>query len=155
MIAHLDDTAIDALLHSGSIARIAYIDRRGRPNIAPIAYAYDGRSLFGYSLLGSKIDAMSAQPYVCIEVEHVRDGATWETVVAHGFFEPLTGQEAVDALTRIAERQRTVTLGNGAQAQAALSYVERVGGPGIVYRIRISDRHGRSSVARTTEHAPA
>jgi hypothetical protein len=37
------------------------VDRRGLPCIVPITYAYDGRTLYGYSLLGAKLENMGAR----------------------------------------------------------------------------------------------
>ena len=54
--------AIESLLHSEIFARIAYVDRRGQPYIVPITYAYDGRAIYGYSLLGAKVEFMRPTP---------------------------------------------------------------------------------------------
>ena len=145
MVRELESHEIEALLHEEAIARIAYVDRFGRPNIVPIAYAYDGRAFYGYSLLGAKIDAMSNRPDVCVEVDRVDDLANWESVVARGLYETLDGAAAVDAVARIADRMRTVAHADLASRAAGQTYVERSGGAGIAYRIRITAVHGRWS----------
>ena len=143
MIQDLADDAIEALLHEEVVARVAYIDRLGRPNVVPIAYAYDGRSLYGYSMLGAKLEGMSEHPAVCVEVDRVVDLANWRSVTARGMFEPLAGDAARSAVELIAQRLRTVALADAASTGAGRTYVEREGGPGIAYRIRITERHGR------------
>jgi uncharacterized protein len=139
--------AIEALLHAQLVARLAYVDRRGKPNIVPIAYAYDGRAFFGYSRLGSKLEGMGAHPEVCLEVDRIHDAANWSSVVVHGRFEQLHGEAAREAAERIAERMRTVALAENAPAPAALTHVERAGGPGIAYRIVAWRKHGRYSAS--------
>ena len=151
MIAHhvhskeLSAASIEALLHSALVARLAYVDRLGRPCIVPITYAYDGRAFYGYSLLGSKIEHMGVHPNVCLEVDQIRDSANWSSVVVRGRFEQLNGDAAVEAVKRISDRLRTVARAKNAAVQAAQTYVEREGGPGIAYRIVVMQRQGRYS----------
>jgi uncharacterized protein len=141
----LNAEAIESLLHEQIVARIAYLDRRGRPAIVPINYAYDGSAMYGYSLLGAKIEGMSAHPWVCVEVDHIRDNASWVSVVAHGTFELMTGTAAVEVVQRISERLRTFARVELTAESAAHTYVAREGGPGIAYRIRLGEKHGRYS----------
>jgi nitroimidazol reductase NimA-like FMN-containing flavoprotein (pyridoxamine 5'-phosphate oxidase superfamily) len=135
--------AIEALLHAGVVARIAYVDRRGLPCIVPITYAYDGRAFYGYSLLGSKIENMIAQPNVCVEVDRVVNAADWRSVIARGEFRRLHGDAALDAVERIGERLRTIGAAVGAPAAAWRTFVARTGGPGIAYRIDVFEKRGR------------
>ncbi len=151
MFSELAPGAIEALLHEEFIARIAYIDRRGLPCIVPIAYAYDGKAFYGYSLLGAKTENMGANPWVCVEVDHIRNAADWSSVVARGTFDQLNGTEANEAVARISERLSTVAAATNAPAKAAQTYVAREGGVGIAYRIRITDKHGRYSTSGTNE----
>jgi len=150
MFSELTPGAIEALLHEELIARIAYVDRRGLPCIVPIAYAYDGQAFYGYSLLGAKTENMGTNPWVCVEVDHIRNTADWSSVVARGTFEQIYGTEANDAVERISERMRTVAAATDAPAKAAQTYVARKGGVGIAYRIRITDKHGRCSTSETS-----
>jgi uncharacterized protein len=147
MFGSLSPDAIEALLHSQIVARIAYVDRRALPRIVPITYAYDGRGFYGYSLLGSKIENMSANPRVCVEVDWVASAADWSSVVARGFFRLLEGDAAVDAVERISDRLRTVGSATGAPAEAWRSFVARSGGAGVAYRIEVVEKHGRYSTS--------
>jgi nitroimidazol reductase NimA-like FMN-containing flavoprotein (pyridoxamine 5'-phosphate oxidase superfamily) len=137
--------AIDALLYAEIVARIGYIDRRGLPCIVPISYAYDGRALYGYSLLGAKIENMGANPSVCVEVDRVRNAADWCSVIVRGTFDELHGADAIMALERLTARLSAVALEAGAPKTAAQTFVDRKGGVGIVYRIEITEKHGRWS----------
>lgn len=143
----LSADAIEALLREEIVARVAYVDQRGRPCIVPITYAYDGKALYGYSMLGSKIEGMSSRSDVCIEIDRIRNSADWWSIVVRGTFEQLSGNAAVEAVERISDRLRTVARVDGAPNAAAQTYVAREGGPGIAYRIRVTERHGRSSAA--------
>jgi uncharacterized protein len=143
MFGELNSDEIESLVREELIARIAYVDRRGLPNIAPIAYAYDGTAFYGYSLVGAKLENMGANHVVCLEVERVHNAADWRTVIVHGTFETLHGAAAMDAVARISERMQTVAKAIGAPAAAAQTYVRRKGGEGVAYRIRVNDKRGR------------
>jgi len=149
MFGNLTPNAIEALLHEEIVARIAYVDRRGLPCIAPITYAYDGRAFYGYSLLGAKIENMAANPRVCVEVDRVENAADWCSVVARGTFEQLHGRGAIEAVERISERLRTFAAATAAPVMAWRSFVTRMGGDGIAYRIAITEKHGRYSTSET------
>jgi uncharacterized protein len=140
---------IESLLHEEIFARIGYADRRQKVWVTPITYAYDGNSIYGYSLLGAKIEGMNVNPDVCVEVDRVRDNADWWSVVARGRFEQLTGEAAVEAVERISARLRTVARAEGAVQLAEHTYVAREGGPGIAFRIRLTEKHGRCAIARS------
>jgi len=145
MFGQLTPGAIEALLHAEIVGRIAYIDRRGFPTIAPLTYAYDGRAFYGYSLLGAKIENMAANPHVCVEVDRIENAADWRSVIVRGTFERLHGKAAVEAVERISERLRTVAEATGAPPMAWRTFVTRMGGDGIAYRIHITEKHGRYS----------
>ena len=141
----LGDRQIESLLHEETVARIAYVDRRGWPYIVPVTYAYDCESFFGYSPDGSKLEGMRHHPNVCVEVDRVRDAADWQSVVALGRFEELRGDAAVDAVRRISQRLTIAASGYVLPDAARRSYVARLGAPGIAYRIRIQRKSGRFS----------
>jgi nitroimidazol reductase NimA-like FMN-containing flavoprotein (pyridoxamine 5'-phosphate oxidase superfamily) len=144
-IGALSENALDAFLREESSARIGYVDRRGQPYITPISYAYDGAAFYCYSLLGSKMDSMQANPRVCVEVDRITNATNWICVVALGDFELLHGAAAIDAVRRVADRLRTVALVDALTDAAQKTYVSRVGGPGLAYRIRIADKSGRQA----------
>jgi uncharacterized protein len=144
-------SAVEALLHEEIVGRIGYVDRRGLPYIVPITYAYDGRALYGYSLLGAKIENMAANPKVCVEIDRVQNAAEWCSVIVRGTFERLDGALAVEAVERISDRLQTVAAATSAPLAAWRTFVARSGGPGIAYRINVSQKDGRFA---TAEPAP-
>lgn len=149
MFGELTPAAIESLLYSEIVARIAYVDRRGLPCIVPITYAYDGRAFYGYSLLGAKIEYMTANPKVCVEVDRVESAADWRSVMARGLFRKLYDQAAVDAVERISDRLRTYAAATGAPLMAWRTFVARSGGAGIAYRIDVTQKRGRYSTSET------
>jgi uncharacterized protein len=149
MFGELAPAAIESLLRSEIVARIAYVDRRGLPCIVPITYAYDGAAFFGYSLLGAKIEHMSVNPRVCVEVDRVESAADWRSVTARGLFIKLDGERAIEAVERVSDRLRTIAATSAAPTAAWHTFVARSGGAGIAYRIEITQKHGRYS----TSHA--
>ncbi|MGC9993228.1 MAG: pyridoxamine 5'-phosphate oxidase family protein [Candidatus Cybelea sp.] len=149
MLGVLTSDQIESLLQAEIVARIGYIDRRGLPCIVPITFAYDGRAIYGYSLLGAKIESMSAEPRVCVEVDRVQGAADWTSVVLRGVFGRLEGEAAVNALDLISARLRMLGSATTAPATASQTFVARTGGAGIAYRIDITEKRGRySSSAR-------
>jgi nitroimidazol reductase NimA-like FMN-containing flavoprotein (pyridoxamine 5'-phosphate oxidase superfamily) len=150
MFGELAPAAIESLLHSELVARIAYVDRRGLPCIVPITYAYDGEALFGYSLLGAKIEHMSTNPRVCVEIDRVETAADWLSVTARGIFVTLHGQSAIEAVERISDRLRTVAAVSAAPTAAWHTFVARSGGAGIAYRIEITQKSGRYSTSQAS-----
>jgi hypothetical protein len=151
MFGELTSDEIDALLREEIVARIAYIDRRDLPCIVPVCYAYDGAALYGYSLMGAKLENMGADASVCIEVDRVQSAADWRSVIMRGTFEVLRGTAALDAVARISKRMKTVADATGAPALAAQTYVRRKGGEGTAYRIRVTEKSGRYATSKTSE----
>jgi uncharacterized protein len=141
----LTSDQIEALLRAEIVARIGYVDRRSLPCIVPITYAYDGRAIYGYSLLGAKIENMSAKPKVCVEIDRVQGAADWSSVIVRGIFRRLEGKAAVDAVDLISARLRTLGSATDAPATASQTFVARAGGAGIAYRIDITEKRGRYS----------
>jgi nitroimidazol reductase NimA-like FMN-containing flavoprotein (pyridoxamine 5'-phosphate oxidase superfamily) len=142
-IGELGDREIESLLRQEVVARIGYVDEHGDPQIAPIAYAYDGAAVLCYSPDGAKLDAMRRRPNVCVEVDRVHDVAEWISVIARGRFEELRGEAALDAVRRIAERLMTVASADGLPSAARRTYVARLGAPGVAYRIALDRKRGR------------
>ena len=148
MFGDLTPDAIESLLHSQTVARVAYVDLRGLPCIVPITYAYDGKAFYGYSVLGSKVENMSANPRVCVEVDRISGAADWSSVVAQGLFQTIEGEAAVGAVERISDRLRTVAAAaGGAPKDAWRTFVARRGGAGIAFRIDVTEKHGRYSTS--------
>ncbi len=59
-----------------------------QPYVVPIHFAYHDTWLYGFSVLGQKIDWMRANPLVCVEADQMRR-ELWATVVVFGRYEEL------------------------------------------------------------------
>jgi nitroimidazol reductase NimA-like FMN-containing flavoprotein (pyridoxamine 5'-phosphate oxidase superfamily) len=121
-------------LRRNRIGRLG-VASQDRPYVVPIAYAYEGGCIYGYSSLGRKVCTMREQPMVCFEVDEIESGSSWRSVVAEGEYEELTnGPERARALDRL-------TSGTGGPVPRTLTGLSAH--PIIVFRIRVRVAAGR------------
>jgi hypothetical protein len=144
MTGNLDDAGIERVLKGAFIGRIGmHVD--GRTYVVPITCAYDGACIYGHSNEGLKLRMMRAKPLVCFEVERVKDLGNWESVIAWGEFEELSGEDAQRGLMLIVERIRPLISANLVHPSPAAG--ERraapAPAPAVVYRIRLHEKTGR------------
>jgi nitroimidazol reductase NimA-like FMN-containing flavoprotein (pyridoxamine 5'-phosphate oxidase superfamily) len=92
---------------------------------------------------GLKLRMLRANPDVCVEIEHVRSLASWESVIAWGTFEELSGGTAREAATLFIERMQAEIAGVAAAKEKVNDTVEMALASGIVYRIRLREKTGR------------
>jgi len=98
MLGELNRSQIDDILGSQAVGRIG-CHASGRTYVVPVTYVYDGASnVYFHSNEGLKIQMMRANPSVCFEVDVVFDLGNWQSVVALGRFEELTGEAAARGL---------------------------------------------------------
>jgi uncharacterized protein len=97
MIGELNRAEIEQILGTQAVGRIG-CHANGRTYVVPITYVYDGRAIYFHSLDGLKTQMMRANPSVCFEVDVVHDLANWQSVIAWGRFEELTGEAAARGL---------------------------------------------------------
>ncbi len=128
-IHHLDPEGIEALLHGSIAGRIACNAPGDRPYLVPLAYAYDGESVYAISGPGRKIDLMRADPRVSFEVDRVDRSDRWQSVVADGEFEEVTDADAI---------QMAIGLIEGATGAPVA-----MGEHSIVFRLRLIAKSGR------------
>lgn len=129
----LPDDEIESLLHSAIVGRIACCDHGlggdGRPYLVPLAFGYDGESVYAHSGPGRKLDLMRAEPRVTFEVDEAAAPDRWRSVIAEGEFEEIDDP---------AERERALRAIY--RAPAALP---DLGQQTVVYRIRLTAKSGR------------
>ena len=95
----------------------------------PLAYGYDGESIYAHSGPGKKLNFMRANPLVTIEVDEAAAPDRWSSVIAEGVFEELTDGDD-------AGRRAPLDL---PEPQA----IPELGGQTVVYRIRLTTKSGR------------
>ncbi len=93
----LPDHEIERLLTTALVGRIAccatQFDGEARPYVVPLAYGYDGESVYAFSGMGRKIHIMRAQPLVSFEVDEAIAEDRWSSVIADGEYEELLSDE--------------------------------------------------------------
>ena len=72
--------------------------RDNQPYVVPIYFSYDGKHLYGFStpgqiygfsMLGQKIEWMRSNPLVCLEIDELTSHHQWMSVVVSGRYEEL------------------------------------------------------------------
>jgi nitroimidazol reductase NimA-like FMN-containing flavoprotein (pyridoxamine 5'-phosphate oxidase superfamily) len=89
MISELDRESAVELLRSGRIGRLACIID-GEPYVVPISFVYDADCALIHSLPGRKIEAMRANPRVCLQVDEIESELEWKSVLAYGTYEEIS-----------------------------------------------------------------
>lgn len=129
VIRHLDPERIEALLSTSIVGRIACNAAGERPYLVPLAYAYDGESVYAVSGPGRKIELMRADPRISFEVDRVETSDTWQSVVAEGDYEEVSDPDEI---------QMAVALLEGATGVPVV-----MGDHSIVFRLRLTSKSGR------------
>lgn len=129
VIRHLNNEQIEQLLQSAIVGRIACSHpSEPRPYLVPIAYGYDGDAIYAHTGPGTKLDYMRANPLVSIEVDTASAPDIWQSVVAEGEFQELSGEE----------RQRALGL-----IYSESSPIPDLGQMTVVFRIVLTAKSGR------------
>ena len=134
----LPDDEIEELLASALVGRIACWSPElegGRPYLVPLAYGYDGKSIYAHSGPGRKLRVMRAQPLVSFEVDAAAAPDRWRSVVAEGTFEEITDPAGRDDALRVIYRSPAA--------------VPALGPETVVFRLRLTAKSGRYEVPGT------
>lgn len=133
VIRVLLDEQIEELLRTAIVGRIACCAHGkvgdGRPYLVPLAYGYDGESIYAHSGPGRKLDFMRAEPRVTFEVDRATAPDRWQSVVAEGTFEEISDPE-----------ERTTALRTLYQPP---SEIPVLGEHTVVFRLRLTSKSGR------------
>ena len=76
------------LIKAGKIGRLGCVDQEG-PYVVPINYLLDDGEIYSHALPGKKINAMRAEPRVCLQVDHIQDDLHWSSAIVFGRFEEI------------------------------------------------------------------
>ena len=133
VIRVLPDDQIEELLRTSIVGRIACCAHGetgdGRPYLVPLAYGYDGESVYAHSGPGRKLDFMRAEPRVTFEVDRATASDRWQSVVAEGTFEEITDPE-----------ERLAALRTLYPPPAG---IPSLGEHTVVFRLRLTSKSGR------------
>jgi len=128
---------IEAFLGSQRIARLG-CHGGGVTYVVPLIYAYNEGAVVAVTTEGRKTAMLRENPQVCVEVdEYDADGrGSWRSVIAHGVYEELAGNEIEPALALLRERFAR-TAGRAAEPRPL--------GPNVVVlRINLEEVSGRA-----------
>jgi nitroimidazol reductase NimA-like FMN-containing flavoprotein (pyridoxamine 5'-phosphate oxidase superfamily) len=132
----LPPEAIERLLQTSIVGRIACcghgLTGDGRPYVVPLAYGYDGESVYAHSGPGRKLDLMRAEPRVTFEVDQAEASDQWRSVIAEGAFEEIAEPGERDAALRVIYRPPAA--------------IPELGPQTVVFRIRLTSRSGRYEI---------
>jgi nitroimidazol reductase NimA-like FMN-containing flavoprotein (pyridoxamine 5'-phosphate oxidase superfamily) len=106
--------------------------------VVPLIYAFDGGAVVAVTTEGRKTAMLRENPRVCVEVdEYDTDGkGSWRSVIAHGTYEELKGDEIEPVLSLLRERFAR-TAGRSAEPRP-------LGANVVVLRIHLDEISGRS-----------
>jgi hypothetical protein len=139
MLGELTPAQIEDVLRTEVVARIG-CHAGGRTYVVPIAYAYDGVGIIAHSGQGLKVRMMRENPDVCVEVDRLDDMAHWQSVIAWGRYEELTGDAAVKAIETLVDRLAPLVASEtSVPPHSHQPSVRAV----VVYRIRLTEKTGR------------
>jgi nitroimidazol reductase NimA-like FMN-containing flavoprotein (pyridoxamine 5'-phosphate oxidase superfamily) len=146
MIGELTGRQIEQVLETQAIGRIG-CHADGLTYIVPVTYVYRDNFVYGHSDDGLKIRLVRANPKVCFEVEHIENMCNWQTVIAWGTYEELSGEEAEHALARLRELLpvlRSESAGLAGNPSGYIDYrIHTAGKHGHFYRIKLTEKTGR------------
>ena len=101
MIKRLSTEESLALLSASRLARLG-CNAGDYPYVVPVNYVYDDGAIIVHSLPGKKIEAMRADPRVCVQVDRITDHLGWASVIAYGRYQEITDAQARErALARL------------------------------------------------------
>jgi nitroimidazol reductase NimA-like FMN-containing flavoprotein (pyridoxamine 5'-phosphate oxidase superfamily) len=133
VIRELPPDGIEDLLRTAIVGRIACCDHGaagdGRPYLVPLAYGYDGESVYAHSAPGRKLDLMRAQPRVTFEVDRAEASDCWRSVIAEGEFEEIADPD---------ERGRALRI-----IYPMPGKIPHLDARTVVFRLRLTARSGR------------
>jgi nitroimidazol reductase NimA-like FMN-containing flavoprotein (pyridoxamine 5'-phosphate oxidase superfamily) len=91
-IGKLGKTDALAILRKGTLGRLGCI-AADWPYVVPVNYYFDGENIYIHTLPGKKLDALRANPRVCLQVDEIKDSYNWRSVIAYGTFEEVSSEE--------------------------------------------------------------
>lgn len=120
------------------------------PHVLPITYLYHNGSIFSFTREGNKIDIMRKHPGICVQVEQVENGFTWQSVIVWGTFEEVTDPKEVQAMkVKLAQQFGKITVAERAIPVSPMIVdmsADRTGiDQSIIYRLKPSHMTGKAA----------
>lgn len=146
MFGKLNADEIEAVLGQQHVGRIG-CHADGLTYVVPISYAYDGSYIYAHtSSEGMKIDMMRKNARVCFQTDNLSDLSNWQSVILWGEFEELTGESGrTEALQKLIKRKLPLISSKTMHLTSQWPFndedVSKI--PGVVFRIRVTEKTGR------------
>jgi len=99
MITALSQEEARALIVESRVGRLGVV-YEGWPYVVPVNYVFEGESIYVHSLPGRKLEALSANPRACVQVDKVIDPYHWGSAIAFGTYEEVTETNERDRAVR-------------------------------------------------------
>lgn len=110
MIQSLSQKEATTLLANNYIGSLGYVYKES-PFIVPITYFFDGKNtIIMYSSEGHKTNALRKNNRVSLQVSEIKNIDNWDSVLAHGIFEEITGIDAKRYLREFATGIKNLIL---------------------------------------------
>ena len=133
-ISKLGDRDSLAILREGTLGRLGCI-AADWPYVVPVNYFFDGRDIYIHTLPGKKLDALRANPRVCLQVDDIKDSYNWRSMIAYGTFEEVSNEETREnVLTKLYSRLPHMTPVESKMVEGAKGTV--------VFRIKVEEVTG-------------
>jgi len=146
MLGSLSISEIEDLLYRCNLGRIG-CSHNGKIYVVPVNYVYDGRSVIAHSVEGLKIRMMRGNPSVCFEVDEVHNNKNWQSAIAQGTYQEITGErERYEAMKLFVDRMLKLKISTTAhppEMQPERLHQEHASAKPIIYRILLSEKTGR------------
>lgn len=140
----------EAVLAAGHYGHLGCFDGKD-PYVVPVTYLYQKGFLYSFTWEGKKIELMRKHPNVCLQVEQIENGFTWESVIAWGTFELVTDEKSSQAMkVELAHQFGKITLKERkipVSPMIADLHLRKTGDidKSLIYRIDISHMTGKAA----------
>jgi nitroimidazol reductase NimA-like FMN-containing flavoprotein (pyridoxamine 5'-phosphate oxidase superfamily) len=135
-----------ATMHLGRLGCV----KGSQPYVVPFYFAYEANYLYGFSVVGQKIDWMRANPLVCVEMDDLKSADEWVSIVILGQYEELpdTPEFRTQREMAYAFLQQRPDWWEPGYAKTIVNGTERQGTP-VYFRIQIVQITGRRGFAES------
>lgn len=146
MLGLLSVSEIEDLLYNCNLGRIG-CSCNGKVYVVPVNYIYDGNSVIAHSVEGMKIRMMRQNPFVCFEVDAVKNNKSWQSVIAQGIYHEITGErERYEAMNLFLDHMIKLKLSTTThlpELQPEYLHGKHKSAKPVIYRIILSEKTGR------------
>lgn len=145
MIGILNEQQIDQFLAEQNVGRIG-CHADDTTYVVPVTFVYDEGSLYGHTSEGLKVNMMRKNPSVCFQTDKIENPGNWKSVIMHGQYEELEGEEAVKGIRLLMERLMPALASESAMPTHGFDLTHPFKEKeilGIVYRIKVTSKTGR------------